>query len=85
MAIGAQALAVDPGQRYRVDHFIAVQSQHLRHDGGGRHLDQHDVVQPDFVEGVLQRDAALDLVRLDHAGQHVAHGQGRFAGGDRGA
>ena len=48
-------------------------------DHGRRgHLDQHDVIEADLVERVLQRDAALDLVGLDHRGEHVAHGQRRL-------
>ncbi|MNI30814.1 hypothetical protein D3C73_846730 [compost metagenome] len=82
VAIRAQALAVYPGQRHGVDDFVAVQPQHLGHHRGGRHLDQHHVVQADLVEGILQRDAALDFMRLDHAGQHVTHGQRGLAGGD---
>src|SRR5437899_10220961 len=31
------------------------------------------MVQADFVEGILQRDDALYLVRLDHGGEHIAH------------
>ena len=45
-------------------------------------LDQHHVVEADAVEAVLQRDHALDLVRLDHRGQHVAHRQRLLARGD---
>mgnify|MGYP003693720565 CR=1 FL=1 len=32
-----------------------------------------DVVEADAVEAVLEREHALDLVRLDHRGQHIAH------------
>ena len=57
----------------------------LRDDRGGGDLHQHDVVEADAVEAVLERDHALDLVRLDHRRQHVAHRQRRLAGGDRSA
>ncbi len=53
-----------------------------RRDHGGRgHLHQHDVVQAHLVEAVLERDAALDLVRLDHRGEDIAHGERRAARG----
>ncbi len=51
------------------------------HHGRGGDLHQHHVVEPHPVEAVLQRDAALDLVRLDHAREHVAHGERRLARG----
>ena len=40
---------------------------------GGGDPDQHHVIEPDAVEAVLQREHALDLVRLDHRRQHVGH------------
>ena len=43
------------------------------------------MVEADLVEGVLEREAALDLVGLDHGGEDVAHGEGWLAGGDGGA
>ena len=55
----------------------------MRNDGGGGDLHQHDVVEPDAVEAVLQGNHALDFVRLDHASQDVMH-RGRLpARGDR--
>jgi len=81
VTISAQALAVHPGEGHGVDGFLARQTQHLGHHGGGGDLHQHHVVQADLVEGVFQRDAALDFVRLDHAFQHRAHGERRLAGG----
>ncbi|MNC17041.1 hypothetical protein D3C75_649060 [compost metagenome] len=75
MPVGAQRLPIHPGQRHRIEHALAVQPEHLRDDGGGGHLDQQHVVQADPVEGVLQRQHALDLVRLDHRQQHVVHGR----------
>ena len=83
--VGAQALAVDPGERHRVDDLVVRQPEHLCDHRGGRDLDQHDVIEADAVEAVLQRDHALDLVRLDHRRQHRLHRQRRLARGDRGA
>jgi hypothetical protein len=31
------------------------------------------VIETDAIEAVLQRRDALDLMRLDHRGEHVAH------------
>ncbi len=73
MAIGAQALAVHPGQRDRIDDLFAGQAKHACHDRGGGHFDQHHVVEADLVEAVFQREAALDFVRLDHRREHVLH------------
>ena len=73
--VGAQGLTIDPGQRQRIEHALAIQAEQLRNHSGGGHFDQHHVVQPDPVEGILQRQHALDLVRLDHCQQHVAHGR----------
>ncbi len=42
------------------------QAEHVGDDGGGGDLDEHDVVEADAVEGVLEGEAALDLVGLDH-------------------
>ena len=45
--------------------------QELGHDGGRGDLDEDDVVEADTVERVEQREAALDLVRFDHALEDV--------------
>ncbi len=79
--VGAQRLPVDPGEGHRVEDFVPGQAKHLRNHGGGGHLDQHHVVQADLVEGVFQCDAALDLMGLDHAREHVLHGQRLAPGG----
>ena len=59
-------LAVDPRERQRVDDLVARQAEHVRDDRGRRDLDQHDVVEADAVEAVLERDHALDFMGLDH-------------------
>ncbi len=77
VAVSPQALPVDPGQRQRIEDLPAGQAEHLRDHSGRGYLDQHDVVETNLVEGVLQRQAALDLVGLDHRRQHRAHGERR--------
>jgi hypothetical protein len=79
--VGAQRLPIDPGQRHGIEHAFAVQPEHVRDHRSGGHFDQHHVVEPDPVEGIFQRQAALDLMRLDHRHQHVAHGQRRATQG----
>ena len=71
MAVGAQALAVDKGLADGVAGLGLGEAEHLADDGGAGDLDEQDVVQADLVEAVLQRHAALDLVRLDHALEYV--------------
>ena len=48
--------------------------QKLGDDGGRRHFDEDDVVEADAIERVEQREAALDLVRFDHALEDVLDG-----------
>src|SRR5207244_650439 len=69
VAVGPQALAVEPGVGDRVDDSLAGKAEHLRHDRGGGHLHQHHVIEPDAVEAVLEGDHALDLMGLDHRGE----------------
>ena len=71
MPVGAERLAVDKGLRDGVDGLVAREAEHLGDDGGGGDLDEDDVVEADAVEGVEQREAALDLVCLDHALEEV--------------
>lgn len=74
MAVGSQRLAVNPGLGNSVGNLLLVEAEHLGDDGGGGHLDEHDVVQTDLVEGVEQGQAALDLVGLDHGLEHILDG-----------
>ncbi len=79
VAIGAQRAAVDPGVGDGIDDLVARATQHRGdHCGRGDSHENH-VIQPDAIEAVLQREHALDLVRLDHRGEHVAHGERRLA------
>ena len=75
VAIGPQALTIDPRQRHGVEDLLAAQAKHVRDDSGRGHLDQDDMIEADLVEGIFERQAALYLVGLDHRRQHVAHGQ----------
>ena len=54
-----------------------VRPEHLRDDGGRGDLHQHDVVEADLLKLFSSAMHALDLVRLDHRGEHVAHRERR--------
>jgi len=41
------------------------------------------VIQADAVKAVLERDHALDFMRLDHAGEHLAHRERLAAAANR--
>jgi len=82
MTIGAQALAVYPGERYGGKCFLTREPQHLGDYSSRSHFYQHDMIQPDLVKRIFQGNAALDFVRLDHAGEDSAHGKRCFACGD---
>ena len=69
--------------RQRIDDLIARAAEQLRDDGGRRHPHQQHVIEADAVEAVLEREATLDLVRLDHRRQHVAHHERCLAGARR--
>lgn len=58
-----------------VDRLFATKPEETRYDGRGRDFDEDDVIEADAVEGVEEREATLDLVRLDHALEQVAHGE----------
>lgn len=75
VAVGSQALAIDPGLSDSVGDLLLAEAEHLGDDGGGGNLDQDDVVEADLVVRVEQSQAALDLVGLDHALEHVADGE----------
>ncbi len=77
--VGAQRAAVDPGMRQRVQDLFAVPAQHACHDRRRCDPDEQHVVEADPVVAVLEREHALDLVRLDHRLEHVTHRQRRPA------
>ena len=72
VAVGAQAAAVDPGVRDRVEDLLVRSAQQGRGHGRAGHADQQHVIESDAVEGVFQGEDALDFVGLDHGRQHVA-------------
>ena len=82
MAVGPERATVDPGVGNGIDDLLPAASQHPRHDRRGRDPHQQDMIQPDPVEAVFQRDDSLDLVGLDHRRQHVSNGQRVAALGD---
>jgi hypothetical protein len=49
--------------------------QEFTDDGRARHLDKYDVIEADAVERIEEREAALNLVRLDHSFKDVVHGK----------
>ena len=68
-------MAVDEGESDGVESLLAGEAEHLRDDGGGGDFDEEHVIEADLVEGVFQREAALDLVGFDHRGEDVAHSE----------
>ena len=68
-----------------VDGLVAREAEQLADDRGGGDFDEDDVIEADLVEGVFERDAALNLVGFDHGCQYVAHGERSAAFGDCGA
>ena len=84
VAISAQGGAIDEGVGECVDDLVAATAEHRGGDGGRGDAYQQHVVEAAAVEGVLERQHALDLVRLDQGGEQVAHG-GRRAAFEHGA
>jgi hypothetical protein len=82
MAVGAQRVAVDERVRHRIEQLVAREPEQAADHGGRRDLDQQHVVEPDGVEGILECEAALDLVGLNHRDEHVAHRERLPAGRD---
>lgn len=72
VTVGTQTLAVNPSLGDGISGLLLGETHHLGDDGGGRNLDQHNVVQADLIEGVLEGQNALDFVGLDHSLQNVA-------------
>ena len=79
MAVGTQRAAVDPRVGNRVDHLLLRSAKHVRDHGRRGNPYQDHVIEADAVEAVFERDDTLYFMRLDHAGQHVTHGQRRPA------
>ena len=85
VTIGAQRAAVDPRVRQRVHDLLERAAEHRRGHRGRRHAHQQHVIETDAVEAVLERQHALDFVRLDHGGEDVAHRQRLLAQQNRAA
>ncbi|MNC24701.1 hypothetical protein D3C75_727660 [compost metagenome] len=81
MAVGTQRLAVDEGVGQGAQHLLTVGPHQPGAHGGGGHLDQYHVVEANTVEGIFQRQHALDLVSHDHGFEHIAHQQWCFTCG----
>ena len=60
-------MAVDPRVRERGGELVLVEAEQPRHCGGRGDFHEDDVVEPDAVEGVVEREHALNLV-CDHRG-----------------
>ncbi len=71
--VGAQRAAVDPGVGNRVHDLPGAGAEHARHHCGRGDAHQQHVIESHAVEAVLERQHPLDLVRLDHGGEHLAH------------
>ena len=75
VAVGTQALAINPGLGDSVGNALLVQAEHLGNDGSAGNLDEDDMVQTDLVVGVEQSQASLDLVGLDHGLEDILDGE----------
>lgn len=75
MAVGTQALAINPGLGDGIGNLLLVEAEHLGDDGGGSNLDENNVVKTDLVVGVEEGQAALDLVGLDHGLEDILDGE----------
>lgn len=75
MAVGSQTLAVNPGLGHGIGNLLLAEAQHLGDNGGRGDLDQDNVVKTDLVIRVEEGQAALNLVGLDHALEHVSDGE----------
>lgn len=75
VAVGSQTLAINPGLGDSVGNLLLAEAEHLGDDGGGRDLDEDNVVQANLVVGVEKSQATLDLVRLDHTLKDILDGE----------
>jgi len=81
MSVRAQCLAVSERVGQRREQLLAIGAHEFGGDGGRGDFHQNDVIEANAVEGVFQRDHALDLVGHDHRVEHCANGQRCFAVG----
>jgi hypothetical protein len=80
VAVGTHGLSVHPGLRDGIAGLSLGQAEHLRDDSGRSDLDVDNVVKTDLVEAVLERQAALDFVGLDHSLQNILDGESSAVG-----
>jgi hypothetical protein len=59
----------------RIRSLLLSEAKHLSDYGSAGDLHKHNVIQTDFVVGIKESQAALDLVSPDHGLQDVLHGQ----------
>jgi hypothetical protein len=76
MPIGPKRLSVDPGLRNGINGLVAVQAEHLGHNGGGGDLDEDDVIETNAIEGVEEGERALDFMGFYHAFEDVFDSEG---------
>ena len=81
--IRSQRAAVEPRIRNGVDDLVAAAAEQARRHRRARDAHEQHVVETDAVEAVVQREHALDLVRLDHGREHVGHRERARRGGSR--
>jgi hypothetical protein len=75
MAVCSEGLAIDPCVGEGVYHFFLSTVQHFSYHCCGSDFHENDVVETDTVKGVFKGYHPLDLMRLDHGGQHILHHQ----------
>lgn len=75
VAVGTQALAVNPRLGDGIGSLLLVEAEHLADNSRAGNLDENYVIQTNLVERVEQSKAALNLVRLDHSLENIADGE----------
>ena len=78
--VRAQRATVEPRIRHGVHDLFARAAKELRRDRRARDPDEQHVIEADAIEARAQREHALNLVRLDHRGEHVADRERSHAG-----
>src|ERR1051326_6026241 len=73
VAVSAQSAAIDPGIGDCVEDLVACAAEKFGRDSGGSDSDQQHGIDADAVEGVLEREDALDFVSLNHRRGEIAH------------
>ena len=79
MTIRAQRLTISERVGQRGQQLLAIGAHQFGGNGGRGNFHQDDVIEAYTVEGVFQRNHALNLMGHDHGLEHIIHGQRRFA------